>query len=97
MPKKAARLWLRVKSVQVGRLQEITDSDCLAEGITKTRFYAEAKDRAEKGLALREGSVERSSFADLWDSINKKRGFGWDVNPWIWIVEFEKAERPEEV
>lgn len=28
----------------------------------------------------------------LWDSINKKRGFGWEVNPWVWVVDFKVIE-----
>lgn len=27
-------------------------------------------------------------FQSLWDSINAKRGYAWDVNPWVWVVEF---------
>lgn len=33
-------------------------------------------------------------FADLWDSINTKRGYGWDVNPWVWAITFERTEAP---
>lgn len=29
-------------------------------------------------------------FADFWDHLNAKRGYGWDVNPWVWVVEFER-------
>ena len=35
------------------------------------------------------------AFCELWDSINKKRGYGWDTNPWIWVIEFEKIGAPE--
>lgn len=31
----------------------------------------------------------RTGFAELWDKINKKRGFGWDSNPWVWVVQFQ--------
>lgn len=30
-------------------------------------------------------------FAMLWDNINAKRGFGWDANPWVWVVEFRRV------
>ncbi len=33
----------------------------------------------------------RLQFRMLWDSINAKRGYGWDVNPWVWVVEFKSA------
>jgi hypothetical protein len=35
-----------------------------------------------------------ASFASLWDRINAKRGFGWDANPWVWVVQFRKLGRP---
>ena len=36
-----------------------------------------------------------SFFEDLWDSINAKRGYGWDVNPWVWVIEFKSVEGEE--
>lgn len=36
-------------------------------------------------------TTHRLNFQTLWDSINKKRGFGWDVNPWVWCIEFKKV------
>jgi hypothetical protein len=32
---------------------------------------------------------EREGFKRLWDSENAKRGFGWEVNPWVWVIEFK--------
>jgi hypothetical protein len=32
-------------------------------------------------------------FAKLWDELNAKRGYGWDKNPWVWVIEFEKVEK----
>ena len=31
----------------------------------------------------------RAHFASLWDSLNERRGYGWGVNPWVWVIEFE--------
>lgn len=48
--------------------------------------------------ALAEGVVPHArasatdAFHNLWDSINAKRGYGWDANPWVWVVEFKRAE-----
>lgn len=81
MPRWASRITLRVTGVRVERLQEITDTDAIAEGITLT------------------GSIDRTGlttgqpvddFATLWDSINAKRGHGWDSNPYVWVIEFTK-------
>ena len=45
--------------------------------------------------AQAEGVDTRQDFAQLWDSINAKRGFGWDVNPWVWVVVFKALEEME--
>ncbi len=34
----------------------------------------------------------KGSFSSLWESINGPRGFGWDSNPWVWVVEFRRVE-----
>lgn len=75
MPKKFARIWLRVTDVRVERLQDITESDAEAEGCPGAFFPADVE------------------FQCLWDSINAKRGYGWDTDPWVWVIEFERAER----
>lgn len=77
MPKEAARIWLEVTDVRVERLQEITEEDARAEGALPTR--------EERGY-----NCCRDEFITLWDSINSKRGYGWDTNPWVWVIEFER-------
>ena len=82
MPKWAARLWLEVIEVRVERLQAITADGAEAEGVT----YEAAMEYAD------EGSPDFVlAFRDLWDSINGKRGYGWEANPWVWVVRFEVA------
>lgn len=81
MPKWACRLWLRVKDVRVERLMDITVEDAKAEGVEPA---------GQEGDSRR----WRGGFRDLWDSINLKRGFGWELDPWVWVVEFERTERP---
>ena len=49
----------------------------------------------EEGVKVGDSSMghiftAREHFEALWDSINKKRGFGWDVNPWVWVIEFKR-------
>jgi hypothetical protein len=42
---------------------------------------------------LKEGFIYRKpDFKDYWNKLNAKRGFGWDSNPWVWVIEFERAE-----
>lgn len=86
MPKAAARIWLEVVSVRVERLQEITESDCYKEGI-RPESVLEFRNRTGKGT----DHIAKADFKNLWDSINAKRGYGWDSNPWVWRVEFKRV------
>jgi hypothetical protein len=86
MPRRASRITLRVVDVRVERLQEISDLGILAEGIPQNgRMY----DRYE--ITRNEGLL--NDFRTLWDSINAARGFCWNANPWVWVVEFERVQR----
>jgi len=88
MPRWASRITLEVTAVRVQRLQEISDDDALAEGVTKVRdncYVIRGIDYDEIGLC-HSGPI--APFAKLWDSLNAKRGFGWDQNPWVIATTF---------
>ena len=92
MPKEAARIWLKVTDVRVERLQDISDEQAKAEG-------ANWKNGKNVGFEekMRRTAVER--FAEIWDSAIKKSDlglYGWDANPWVWVIAFERCEKPEE-
>ena len=92
MPRTAARLFLKVTNIRVERLQDITQEDIESEGLW---FYSqEYRDEICKWRdcvsAIR--GTRKKYFKKLWNSINSKRGYGWDVNPWVWVVEFERIE-----
>jgi hypothetical protein len=76
-----------VTDVRVERVQEISHDDALSEGIDTDMVYA------DKGTGYPRAQMV---FARLWDSLNAKRGYGWDVNPWVWVITFERCEKPEE-
>lgn len=76
MFKWAARLWLEITGIRVERVRDISYGDEGAEGIT---LGPECNDR-------------HSGFIALWDAINAKRGYGWDVNPYVWVLEFKRVE-----
>lgn len=81
MPKGAARIWLKVTDVRVERLQDMTDDDAEAEGCF---------DYTSTALG----------FPDVWDSTIKKSdldSYGWNANPWVFVIEFERCEKPQEV
>ncbi len=77
MPRKFCRLLLDVKAIRVERLQDITYGDKAAEG-------------CPAGYLGERWMVEQW-FYELWNSLNEKRGFGWNANPWVWVIEFERA------
>ncbi len=90
MPKGAARIWLRVTDVRVERLQEINGDDALAEGADK---YIHANGTLNENQTI-------TSFIGIWNSTIKKSDLdrhGWDASPWVWVIEFERCEKPEGV
>lgn len=98
MPKEAARIWLKVIDVRVERLQEISEDGAVKEGI----YVANCKDcNAPFGCDAcpDEGYNEIDEFVELWNITVKKSDidrYGWDANPWVWVIEFERCEKPEE-
>lgn len=96
MPKEAARIWLKVTDVRVERLQEITDKECIKEGIYPSNCR---NCNATFGcdVCLDEGYDEVDEFVEVWDNTIKKSDFdryGWDANPLVWVIEFERCEKP---
>lgn len=90
MPKEAARIWLKVTDVRVERLQEITGQDVLKEGLN-SHVHPQA--------SYFDGN-QREMFEKLWNSTIKKSDldrYGWDASPWVWVIEFERCEKPEGV
>lgn len=88
MPKAAARIFLLVKRVSVERLHDIAPDQCAAEGIELFRGPAGARE-----------AYYVSSFAALWDTTIPPADlpeYGWDANPWVWVIEFERCEKPKE-
>lgn len=92
MPKEAARIWLKVTGVRMERLQEITEV-----GIQKEGVEVDPKECAGKFDFISELFL---LFQRLWNSTIKKSDldrYGWDASPWVWVIEFERCEKPEGV
>lgn len=92
MPKEAARIWLNVTDVRVERLQEITEAGAEAEG-------ANFKNGKNVGFEEKMNRTAIERFAEIWNSTIKKANldrYGWDASPWVWVIEFEQCEKPEE-
>lgn len=87
MPKEAARIWLKVTDVRVERLKEITIDGIRNEGLSSMAVHA-----GDMEIAMEE-------WKNLWNSTIKKSDinhYGWDANPWVWIIEFDQCEKPKE-
>lgn len=100
MPKEAARIWLKVTDVRVERLKNITEAQALKEG-----FKGEPCSCGGTAYACTDcyntGWIEPPwvGFMYTWDSTIKKvdiNRYGWNANPWVWVIEFERCEKPEE-
>lgn len=92
MPKEAARIFLRVIDVRVEHLKDVTLDDAIAEGC-QGKFIGSGECVGAGWEILPE-----DEFADLWDSTIKKSDldkYGWDANPWVWVIEFERISKEE--
>lgn len=78
MPRAYSRITLEAIAVRVERVQDISEEDAQAEGVD---YY----DGAASVPA-------RERFAALWNSINAARGYGWDANPWVFVIEFRRVQ-----
>lgn len=92
MPREAARIFLRVTNVRVERLQDINEEQSRAEGCVD--IHAKTGDGKFDDV-IEFDLTAREVFAELWDSLNAKRGYGWDENPWVWVIEFEQISKEE--
>jgi len=96
MPREAARIFLEVKSVRVERVQDISEKDAKSEGINhyKTPCIMWACKRFNQmGCKDNAPNLNRCGYRILWDTLNAKRGYSWDSNPWVWVYEFMRVEK----
>ena len=83
MPREVARIFLRVTDVRVERLQDITEEQSILEGFEAYRSDSGYYEPATLG------------FVETWGSTIKKADralYGWEANPWVWVIEFERCE-----
>ena len=88
MPKEAARIWLKVTEVRVERLQEITSQGAWKEGARCSCLHP-----------VPDCAGNKTAFIEIWNSTIKKYEldrYGWDANPYVWVIEFKRCEKPEE-
>lgn len=94
MPRWASRITLEVVDVRVERLQKMTFRDWVADFCPS---YVD-QERALETFVGRENQIQMAK--KFWDTLDAKRGFGWDTNPWVWVIEFRQylgASKDEKV
>lgn len=95
MPKESARIWLKVTDVRVERLQDITEDGAKAEGAIDNRGFIHSPENEYDRI-----HTAREHFIEIWSSTIKKSDielYGWDANPYVWVIEFERCEKPKGV
>ena len=78
MPRSVSRITLDITGVRVERLQDISEADAAAEGVS-------AKHTADAHYTARE------AYAVLWEQINGPDS--WAANPWVWVIEFKRVDK----
>nr|DAE90832.1 MAG TPA: hypothetical protein [Caudoviricetes sp.] len=103
MPKEAARIWLKVTDVRVERLQEITEEQACMEGTDPWDEVCYENNGWHPTFSDPDSGGDPNmvdGFHKLWNSTIKKSDinrYGWNANPWVWVIEFERCEKPEGV
>lgn len=100
--KDESRVTLEITEIKVERVQDIDNDGATAEGIGQ--YFVDCNEdgywdvpahwKNPDGKIIKQIQTEDiiEAFANLWDSINKKRGFSWESNPWVWVVKFRKID-----
>lgn len=89
MPRWACRIILEIIGLREEHIQDISREDALAEGVENYNLEFDGRVYKAVGLSL------RTRFHALWDSINKKRGYGWVANPIVKVIEFRLENHNE--
>ena len=92
MPRWASRITLENTAVRVERIQDISIEDVRAEGVPET--FGEWGAMRFPGFEshLWDNMRFDEQWRMCWDQLNKSRGFGWESNPWVWPISFQRIE-----
>lgn len=91
MPRWASRMTLEITDVRVERLQEISEEDAIAEGVSEIIVPGiEYGPYGDPVQPLDCSATDRDRFYHLWQSIH--HGAEWSANPWVWVIEFRRVD-----
>ena len=91
MKREYCRINLEITDIRIERVQDISEEDAKSEGSIPgdVSMFDDTEIQLLDYPHKKKDTPFKNGFSLLWDSINEKRGFGWDVNPWVWVVEFK--------
>ena len=95
MFRKDSRITLEIAEVRVGRVQEITPADCVAEGVSAGGMVLAQTTMLITGtnnLKDAQDVLLKCAYKELWGPLNAKRGYGWETNPFVWCISFKKID-----
>jgi hypothetical protein len=101
IPREASRITLEITDIRVERLQDISNEDAMAEGV---EFASGWEEECGEVYCTGEGWMDyksldfgcgtpKESYITLWNTLNAKRDYPWESNPWVWVVSFKVVEK----
>lgn len=91
MPRWASRIDLEITNIRIEQLQDISEGDAKAEGVEIDTGPCDHRYRSCDDVGCF-GPTYKSSFLQLWEGLNARRGFSWDTNPWVWVIDFRRTK-----
>jgi len=95
MPRWASRIALEITDIRVGQVQNISAVSCYREGTYTAQNITTTYHGLHCWSPEFEATFAKQAFKLLWDSLNAKRGYSWDSNPWVWVVEFKQVKETD--
>jgi hypothetical protein len=95
MPCWASRIQLLVTDVREERVQDMSEEDCFSEG---TKFPLETIKLGKSDNKIkkeRKGKIIKIFKENIWDPIYKEKGYGWDKNPKVQVIDFKPLKKEE--
>jgi hypothetical protein len=93
MPRWASRITLEITGIRVERVRDISKEDAKAEGIIGLeKWLAGGPECPDSGFELAMVQNPQFAFQVLWDLLNAKRGYSWELNPFVWAISFRRID-----
>ena len=87
---------IKITNVRIERLQDISDEDCLREGVSHYTPADAQNTKSSFGFQFHKGGLylyntARSAFAALIDKVSDKGT--WESSPYVWVYDFELVKK----